>query len=121
MNDASDIYRDLAFPGRRFLSWSVGIWAAVSFFPALIFKVEALPEWANTLRGGCLAIALVLYFVGYWKAVVGKGYSKVLFIAAFTPVIGIVLIFFMPSLRAVEDEETSKREQGGAGNPLPVE
>ena len=67
------------------------------------------------------AVALVLYFVGYWKAVVGKGYSKVLFIAAFAPVIGIVLIFFMPSFRAVEDDEMSKRKQGGSGNRLPVE
>jgi len=114
MNDASDIYRDLSFPGRRFLSCSVGIWAAVSLFPALILNTEALPEYVDTLRGGCLMIALVLYFVGYWKAVIGKGYSKVLFIAAFAPIIGIVLIFFMPSLRAAEVDETSSREQAAA-------
>ena len=121
MNDASDIYRDLPFPGRRQLSWSVGGWAAVAFLPSMFLNTELLPEWAKSLRDAALLVALVLYFIGYWKAVIGKGYSKVLFIAAFAPVIGLILIFFMPSLRSNQPDKTSKREQEGADNPLPAQ
>jgi len=98
MEDASSIFLDLPFPGRRLLSWSVGIWAVAFFFPALIFNTELFPVWLDILRDCLLDLALVLYFIGYWKAVIGKGYSRILFLAAFAPVIGIIIIFFIPSL-----------------------
>lgn len=114
MNDASDIFRDLPFPGRRLISWSVIVLSVIVLIVAtyprsLTFNTELLPEWLDIFLRFCGVVALVLYFVGYWKAVIGKGYSRVLFIASFVPVIGLILIFFMPSLVPQQPDEISKK------------
>jgi hypothetical protein len=72
-SDPARFYQDSPFPGRRLLAWSIGIWVVVGVLPRWFFNIEALPGWIETTQSLLALPAIPLYFVGFWKAIVGKG------------------------------------------------
>ena len=115
--DLAEYYRDDLFPGRRLLSWSVGLWLVASVIPMLVSRPSLIPEWLEVLRTVSVMIAVPLYFLGFWSAVVGKGYPRILFLMAFAPFLGLIIIYFLPSRSAQPITHQANGEQGVAPNP----
>ena len=97
--DPARFYQDCPFPGKRMLAWSVRIALFVWLLPNLIFDMDQLPSGIKVLQIGLALPAIPLYFVGFWQAVVGKGYARILFLVSLMPVIGLLVIFFLPRVR----------------------
>lgn len=100
--DTSDFFREHPFPGRVMLSWAIGIWAVVGFLTGWILNTEMLPGGVNALRGFILLSATPLYFVGFWRGVVGKGYPRMLFILSLVPLVGLLVLFYFPNRSNVD-------------------
>jgi hypothetical protein len=100
------IFQEQNFPGRTLLGWGVGIMAVV-WLSGIFINWEAAPPAASVISQICLVIGFVIYLIGYWKAVKGKGYPQLLWLAAFTHIIGLVLILYLPdkSGEALTDRE----------------
>jgi len=96
MKDPADFYQERDFPGRKLLAIAAGIWG-VRWISGQVVNFENIPNGINNAVGLILSIGLVLYFIGFWKAVKGKGYHPVLFLISFTGFIGLLVIFFLPN------------------------
>ena len=94
--DPARIYEDLPFPGRRLIAWSVGIWVVGFLLPGTILNPEKLPPWVDLIQSILALPVVILYFIGFWKAVVGKGYPKIFILVSFIPILGLLLIFYLP-------------------------
>jgi hypothetical protein len=94
--DPATYYQESPFPGRRLLAWAIAIWAIVILLPSWILNFDQLPHWTSYVQLSLFIPAIVLYFIGFWRAVVGKGYPKILFLMAFVPPIGLIILLFLP-------------------------
>ena len=102
MNQLSDtdparFYQDMPFPGRRLIAWAVGIVAIVIILPGWIFDLDTLPSWLAPIQDGVGVAVAPLYFLGFWRAVVGKGYPRILFLISLVPLIGLLILLFLPN------------------------
>lgn len=50
----------------------------------------------NKAQSVLALLVISLYFVGFWKAIVGKGYPRVLFLISFVPFLGLIILFYLP-------------------------
>jgi hypothetical protein len=82
--------------------------------PGWILNIDRLPEWFSHAQTILFLPAIPLYFIGFWKAVVGKGYPRILFLISFAPFIGLLILFFLP-FRDGESQIETNSEQGGGG------
>ena len=64
--------------------------------PGWILNIDALPDWVETTQSLLVLPAISLYFIGFWKAVVGKGYPRILFLMSLMPFLGLLILFFLP-------------------------
>jgi hypothetical protein len=97
MKDPADFYQEKDFPGRKLLAIAAGIWG-IRWIAGQMINFEAIPNGINNLISLLLFIGLIIYFIGFWKAVKGKGYHPVLFLISFTAFIGLLVIFFLPNI-----------------------
>lgn len=97
--DPAKCFQDDPFPGKNEIALSVGVIALVMFLPELVFNTDKLPQWTADLRNFVTLAAIPFYFIGFWKAVRGKGYAAVLFLISFVPIIGLIIIVFLPILK----------------------
>jgi len=117
--DPADYFQDSPFPGRRLIAWAVGIWAVVALLPSWILNIDRLPEWFSHVQTILLVPVIPLYFIGFWKAVLGKGYPKILFLISFVPFIGLLTLFFLPFRNPKVQIETNS-EQGSVSQSTTV-
>jgi hypothetical protein len=96
IQDPAEFYQDRDFPGRKLLAIAAGIWG-IRWLAGWGINFGAVPKEINNAIGLVLLLALVPYFMGFWKAVKGKGYHPVLFLISFTGFIGLIVIFFLPN------------------------
>jgi len=95
MNDISEAYREKNFPGKKLIAIGVAAWGLYWLSSWAIIWSEA-PKPVLISTWSILAVASIVYLIGYWKAVIGKGYPKVLWLASLTGIIGVIIIFFIP-------------------------
>ncbi|MEO0452694.1 MAG: hypothetical protein AAFY98_00985 [Verrucomicrobiota bacterium] len=95
MSDPADAYRERSFPGKKFIAVGVATWG-LYWLSSLAIRWDQAPDYATYLLWSILAIASVFYLIGYWRAVKGKGYHGVLWLASLTGFIGVIIIFFLP-------------------------
>ncbi|MEM1294901.1 MAG: hypothetical protein AAGH89_06015 [Verrucomicrobiota bacterium] len=95
-SDPARFYQDKPFPGRRLLASAVGLWLALALLPRSIPEEVQLPAWVATVVIILFLLTVSLYFVGFWKAVIGKGYPRILFLISLVPPIGLLAIYFLP-------------------------
>ena len=91
----ADYYREHTFPGKKLIGVGVVAWA-VFYLSSLIVVWENTPRWAQALAIGSTFAASILYLIGYWKAIIGKGYPRILWLVGFTGIIGLIVICFLP-------------------------
>ncbi|WP_269542123.1 hypothetical protein [Cerasicoccus fimbriatus] len=104
--DPADFFQERDFPGRKLIAWGVGIWAVHWLLTGWIFRMNAFSEEINLVASLPLIPAAVLFLVGFWKAVKGKGYHPVLFLIAFTGFIGLLVLFFLPDQSKQKDNQS---------------
>ena len=81
------IYQERPFRGGRLIGVSLAVLGTIWLGGFVIPYAETPPEF----RLGLVivsTIASVLYIIGFWRGVEAKGYPRVLFLAAFTGIIG---------------------------------
>ena len=105
--DPAEFYRERTFPGKSLIAWGVGIWAIYWLLGSFVVRVEALPENIKLIAALPLIPACGLFLVGFWRAVKGKGHHPVLFLLAFTGLIGLVVLLFLPDKRIDRDSKAS--------------
>lgn len=111
--DPARFYQDSPFPGRRLIACAVGIWAGGFLLPGLVINPNELPTWIDQAQSILALLMIPLYFVGFWKAVVGKGYPRIMLLMSLVPILGLLVIFYLPQR---EDSPNQKKsEQGGDG------
>lgn len=103
--DLADKYQDHPFPGRSFLAGAVGVWLVAGWIPQQVLSPISPPEWVGVFKTVGGAVAAALYFVGFWKAVLGKGYSRILFLISFAPILGLVVIYYLPFIGGESEQE----------------
>lgn len=99
-SDPASFYQDTPFPGRSLLSWAVGIWVAVVLLPGCFVNFDQMPDWVAHVQFMLFFPVIPFYFFGFWKAIVGKGYPRIMFLMSLIPPLGLCILFFLPS-RAV--------------------
>ncbi len=109
--DPSRFYQDSHFPGRRLIAWAVGIWAVGIVLPGWILNPDALPAWVTHVQTFLLVLVIPLYFIGFWKSIVGKGYPRILFLMSFAPLLGLLILFYLPQREGPVTPKSSKSEQ----------
>ena len=80
-----------------------------------MLNIDQLPGWVAHAQTILFLPAIPLYFIGFWKAVVGKGYPKLLFLIAFLPLVGLLVLFFLPSREG--DAQTRQVSEQTEGHP----
>jgi hypothetical protein len=105
--DPAEFYQEKNFPGKSLLAWAAAIWG-IRWLAGWGVDFEAIPKGIENTISAVLLLGLVLYFVGFWKAVKGKGYHPVLFLISFTGFIGLLVIFFLPN----KNDNQSERDNG---------
>lgn len=95
--DAADFYREKDFPGKKLLGMGAAI-LALYWLAGWGLNFESIPREIEYSIGLVTALGLVLYLVGFWKAVKGKGYHPVLFLISFTGFIGLIVMFSLPNM-----------------------
>ncbi len=83
------------YSGKKLIT--LGAIAFVACWLAANLGFADQPEWFTYLILSGQLSALAIYLVGYWQAVVSKGYPKILWLAGFTGIIGLIIIMFLPS------------------------
>ena len=108
--DPARLYQDSPFPGRRLIAWAIGIGAVVVVLPGWTLNTDALPSWFEVVQSVLVLPAIPLYFIGFWKAVVGKGYPRILFLMSLVPFLGLLILFFLPQrgIRTRKHNEANK-------------
>ena len=95
-HDAARSYQEQNFAGRRELSISMMIvcllWLVDLFIP-LELKHDPNFDKIHWL----LIPALLLYLIGFGKAIRSKGYEPAMFLLAFTGLIGLLILFILPN------------------------
>lgn len=114
--DPATYFQDSPFPGRRLIAWAVGIWAVVILLPGWTLNIDQRPEWVSHAQTILFLPAIPLYFIGFWKAVVGKGYPRILFLISLIPLIGLLILFFLPT-REDDLQIKPNSEQAGGHQP----
>lgn len=96
--DPAALYSDSHFPGRTLLATSVSIWLVAAVLPLVFLHLKTPPPWLQNAQAGLLLVTLPFYLAGFWLAVRGKGYARILSLIALVPPIGLMIIFFLPTL-----------------------
>lgn len=96
--DPATVYDDSPFPGRRLISTAVVLWLIGLGLSTYANYADPVPTWIEPTQIALLVVSAPLYFIGFWLAVVGKGYVKVLFLISLVPPIGLLILFFLPPL-----------------------
>ena len=109
MDDEADVYREQDFPGKKLISVGFIAWG-VFWLSSWAVQWEKVPDFAKYPVFGILAAATIIYFIGYWRAVIGKGYPGIIWLASLTGIIGVIIIFFLPN---------KSIEQVDSANPTP--
>ena len=97
MSDVAEAYRERDFPGKKFLAVGLSAWG-LYWISSWVIRWNKLPDYIIYITWGLLAVASVFYLIGYWQAVKGKGYPKLLWLASLTGIIGAIIIFFLPDI-----------------------
>lgn len=90
------VYQEHEFPGRKLIAISIAVLALV-WVSNYFIGWGAVPEAVRQSVFVLLVLPATLgYLIGFWRAVKGKGYPAILWLTAFTGIIGLLLIFFLP-------------------------
>gem|GEM_PF-4309412 len=98
MSDPAYAYIDKAFPGRKLLIPGIVSWG-LYLLSHLLIHWDMAPATLRNAVWLILALTALLYFRGYWLALKGKDYPPVLFLCAFTGIIGAIIIMYLPERR----------------------
>jgi hypothetical protein len=101
MKDPAEFYQERDFPGESLLACGAGIWG-IRVIAGLMVNFESLPKGIDHAVTAVLLLGLILHFIGFWKAVKGKGYHPVLFLISITGLIGLLVIFFLPNRNEIQ-------------------
>lgn len=94
-------YRESTYPGKKLIAVGVAIFGLV-WLSGFAIDWNQAPE---LLKIGLLLFcipAAFCYFIGFWKAVKGKGYPQVLWLASFTGIIGLIILMYLPDKSSEE-------------------
>ncbi|EDM27548.1 hypothetical protein LNTAR_05531 [Lentisphaera araneosa HTCC2155] len=95
-HDAARSYQEQKFDGRRELSSSVII-ASLLWISDIFVPMEFRQEPIYNHPGLLIIPALLLYLIGFGKAIRSKGYEPAMFLLAFTGLIGLFILFILPN------------------------
>jgi len=112
--DPARFYQDSPFPGRRLIACAVGIWAVGFLLPGYVLNPNEQPAWVGQTQSILALLVIPLYFVGFWKAVVGKGYPRIMFLMSLVPFLGLLILFYLPQRH--DSPNQKKSEQVGDGD-----
>jgi len=71
--DPADFYRERDFRGKKLIAWGFGIWVFHWLITGGVFRMVAFSDEVNLAASLPLIPAAILYLIGFWKAVKGKG------------------------------------------------
>lgn len=95
--DIADFYRDDPYPGRRLIAFAVVLFVVdYIFLHPFVERGEGGHWWAH-VETGIMLMVTALYFLGFWRGVRGKGYPRVLFLMSFVPLIGLIILNYLPA------------------------
>lgn len=100
-DDPAYAYIDQALPGRKWIVLGIVPMALIFLF-GMITDIQKFPAGLPLLLQAIFLLCTVIYLIGYWQAVRGKGYPGIIWIAAFSGPIGLIVILFLPNLRNPE-------------------
>ena len=93
----SAFHAEPAFDGRTLLRASFGLFLiAYVAHQAQGDSASRRDDCFFSVYGALYVCALCCYFLGFWKAVAGKGYPRLFFLVSLVPVGGYVLIMLIP-------------------------
>jgi len=95
---------DKAFPGRGLIAAGVIPWG-IYWLSAQVVRWDQAPKTIGLLVWVLLGAASVVYLIGFWKGLKAKGYPSILFLVAFTGIIGTIVILFLPNRSEDTDNE----------------
>lgn len=100
--DPAERFRERPFDGRKELQLSIIFALTVAYILPLCSKLPLYHVWSEPAGSIISITALLFYFIGFWKALRSKGYPSILFILSFIPLLGLILIYFLPNNQKYE-------------------